>query len=158
MIQPTHVISSLFLCLWLEDLFPHLKINSNPSLSFLASRSLRGSSMIIPIPNNEHRALCLFTPLDNPAVVFCGPLSGCCSLATASLPPHHRPHPPTHSVSSPQLSPHINYSSPYFTCTQPITITVSLHFFADLLHIFLQQQLFLFEAFCASAFKTQGRR
>lgn len=60
-------------------------------------KSLQGGSLFIPTATCKKMStsLCVsFTPLDNPAVVFSGPLCGCCSLATASLPPSTAyPHP-----------------------------------------------------------------
>lgn len=54
---------------------------------FLLNKILHGTSVIVPTVTWGKWALVSvsFTLLDNPAVVFCRPLCGCCSQATASL-------------------------------------------------------------------------
>lgn len=105
---------SISLCRCLEDLFSHLKMNSNPQIDFpFLFKSLHCSSLILPTSTREKWApisLSLYS-IDNPPVVFSGPLCGCCSLATASLslPPSTASpslylHTPDSSI--PQLSPH----------------------------------------------------
>lgn len=117
--------------LWVQIHFPTTKYQCKPS----------------PGGKNEHRSLCPFSPSYNPPVIFIGPICGCCSLATASPPLSiHSFSPPSLSpcptlLHTPQLSPHINYSVPYLTCTQPII---------SLLPVCLQSVLLvsLYRTFC----------